>query len=93
MPTEATIRCPACGKVNHGLTVVADSPATSQCTRCQADLEPLLRIQQAATRQQGQLLHQLSLGQLGQARATFSLWQALSPEAAQAAAPLRRLLG
>ena len=71
---------------------ITDTPAASQCTRCQANLAPLLRIQRATTHQQHKLLHQLGAGQLDQARATIAQCQALSPEAAQAAASLRSLL-
>lgn len=93
MPSTTTLRCPACGKVNSSLP---DHPAhtagTSPCTRCQADLRPLLHIRQVGLQLQGQLLRQLGASQREQARATLREWQALSPQATQFARQLQSLL-
>ena len=93
MPATTTLRCPACGKVNSNLPDHPDPAAdTNPCARCQAELRPLLRIQQAGLQLQSQLLRQLAAGQREQARNTLREWQALSPQAAQFARSLQSLL-
>ena len=74
MPRTATVKCPACGKVNAELH---SAPATP-CTRCTADLQPLVRIQLAAIELQTNLLQQLATNAPAQAQTTLKNLKALS---------------
>lgn len=79
MSCTATIKCPACGKENREL----NSGQAAPCSRCQADLEPLVRIQIATGQLQAKLFQELTAKQPAQAQATLKQMQSLSPAVAK----------
>jgi hypothetical protein len=67
MQEEIEIRCPACRKVNRILRLEHPS-GEHLCSRCEADLSPLVNIQLWTHRLEAQALRSIQKGDLKSAR-------------------------
>lgn len=92
MAHPANIRCPACGKTNRAAPQPPVAADSFPCTRCQADLIPLQRIQHSSEALKKRMLQQLASGQRAEARASFARWHTLCPVEPSTAALVRSLL-